>query len=43
MWELETLLVENGIEIPFPQRDIHVRSDFRVKQEPVLESGPQET
>lgn len=37
MWELETLLVENGVEIPFPQRDIHFRSDFRTPQEPVLE------
>lgn len=42
MWELETLLVENGVEIPFPQRDIHVKSDFRVQQEPVLESDPPE-
>jgi len=39
MWELETLLVENGIEIPFPQRDLHVRSDFRAQQEPALEPG----
>ncbi|MEO8466808.1 MAG: mechanosensitive ion channel domain-containing protein [Gammaproteobacteria bacterium] len=25
-WELETALRKHGIEIPFPQRDIHVRS-----------------
>jgi potassium efflux system protein len=42
MWELETLLVENGIEIPFPQRDLHVRSDFRAEQEPVLEPASKE-
>jgi potassium efflux system protein len=29
LWELETLLRENHVEIPFPQRDIHFRSDFR--------------
>jgi potassium efflux system protein len=40
LWELETLLTENGIQIPFPQRDIHVKSDFRVLQEPALEPGP---
>ena len=39
MWELETLLVENGVQIPFPQRDVHVRSDFRALPEPVLEPG----
>lgn len=42
MWELETLLVENGVEIPFPQRDVHVKSDFRALQEPALEPGPSE-
>lgn len=26
MWELETELGKRGIEIPFPQRDLHVRS-----------------
>lgn len=26
MWELDTTLQKNGIEIPFPQRDIHVKS-----------------
>lgn len=26
MWEIHTSLLEYGIEIPFPQRDLHVRS-----------------
>ena len=34
MWELETLLTENGVEIPFPQRDVHFKSDFRALQDP---------
>jgi small-conductance mechanosensitive channel len=43
MWELETLLVENGVEIPFPQRDVHVKSDFRVLPEPASEpASPEE-
>ncbi len=29
MWELETLLRKNGIKIPFPQRDIHLKDDSR--------------
>ncbi|MDH5835151.1 mechanosensitive ion channel family protein [Luteimonas kalidii] len=28
LWELETALTENGIGIPFPQRDLHIRSLF---------------
>lgn len=28
MWILETKLKEKGIEIPFPQRDLHLRSGF---------------
>ncbi len=28
MWAIETALAENGIEIPFPQRDLHLRSGF---------------
>ena len=42
MWELETLLVENGVEIPFPQRDVHVKSDFRAQSEPALDPGSPE-
>jgi len=44
LWELETRLREAGIEIPFPQRDIHVRSDFRSppKLEAVEEEPPRE-
>ncbi|MDT8311526.1 MAG: mechanosensitive ion channel [Methylophaga sp.] len=26
LWEIETQLTEHGIEIPFPQRDLHIRS-----------------
>lgn len=28
LWALETKLREHGIEIPFPQRDLHLRSGF---------------
>ena len=28
LWELDTALKAHGIEIPFPQRDLHVRSLF---------------
>ena len=28
-WAIETALGENGIEIPFPQRDLHLRCGFR--------------
>jgi len=28
LWELETQLNEHGITIPFPQRDLHLRSGF---------------
>ncbi len=28
LWELDTALKEHGIEIPFPQRDLHLRSAF---------------
>ena len=28
LWELETQLRKRGIEIPFPQRDLHLRSGF---------------
>ncbi len=29
LWALETLLHDNGIEIPFPQRDIHIKSNLQ--------------
>jgi len=42
MWILETKLKEKGIEIPFPQRDLHLRSGFPtgiVEEEPKGETG----
>jgi len=33
LWELETQLREHGIQIPFPQRDLHLRSGF-LREEP---------
>ncbi len=27
-WEIETALIKHGIEIPFPQRDLHLKSGF---------------
>lgn len=32
-WEIHTVLEKYDIEIPFPQRDLHVRSDFRAAKE----------
>jgi small-conductance mechanosensitive channel len=26
LWEIHTALLDHGIEVPFPQRDLHVRS-----------------
>jgi potassium efflux system protein len=34
LWEIETSLGEHGIEIPFPQRDLHLRSGFERLQAP---------
>jgi small-conductance mechanosensitive channel len=34
LWELETQLQERGIEIPFPQRDLHLRSGFLASEDP---------
>jgi small-conductance mechanosensitive channel len=28
LWEIESKLTEYNIEIPFPQRDLHLRSGF---------------
>jgi small-conductance mechanosensitive channel len=33
LWEIDTKLKEHGIEIPFPQRDLHLRSVFGQKDE----------
>jgi potassium efflux system protein len=33
LWEIETKLNEYGIEVPFPQRDLHVRSMFGLKDD----------
>ena len=30
-WELETALARHGLEIPFPQRDLHLRSAFGLR------------
>jgi potassium-dependent mechanosensitive channel len=40
LWEIETKLREYGIEIPFPQRDLHVRSVFGIKDEDAHEMLP---
>ena len=33
LWEIETKLAEYGIEVPFPQRDLHLRSMFGLKDD----------
>jgi small-conductance mechanosensitive channel len=39
LWELETALRERGLEIPFPQRDLHIRSGvLKVQQAPSADS-----
>ena len=40
LWEIETKLKEYGIEIPFPQRDLHLRSVFGIKDEDAREMLP---
>ena len=40
LWEIETKLNKYGIEIPFPQRDIHLRSAFGKKDEAGLSLLP---
>lgn len=40
LWEIETCLTKHGIEIPFPQRDLHIRSGFQpVRLEEETEPG----
>jgi small-conductance mechanosensitive channel len=36
LWAIETKLTEHGIQIPFPQRDLHVRSVFGKTAEETL-------
>ena len=33
LWALETKLAEKGIEIPFPQRDLHLRTGFQQSED----------
>jgi small-conductance mechanosensitive channel len=42
LWELETQLRKRGIEIPFPQRDLHLRSGFMKNPDeaPVGDAAP---
>jgi potassium efflux system protein len=41
LWALETKLGEYGVEIPFPQRDLHLRSGWSESQPPLQpESQP---
>jgi small-conductance mechanosensitive channel len=37
LWALETKLKEYGIEIPFPQRDLHLRSGWSPPLEKAVE------
>jgi potassium efflux system protein len=41
LWELESKLAAHGVEIPFPQRDLHLRSVFGRREGPLaLDTGP---
>ncbi len=42
LWALETKLSEYGIEIPFPQRDLHVRSGWPPERKELPEEDEQE-
>ena len=43
LWALEGKLREYGIEVPFPQRDLHLRSDMRdVDDDPTIIEPPEE-
>jgi small-conductance mechanosensitive channel len=33
LWEIHSMLQSRGIEVPFPQRDLHVRSVFGLEGE----------
>ena len=33
LWEIHTSLSEHDLEVPFPQRDVHFRSVFGLKDE----------
>ncbi|MDO7667727.1 MAG: hypothetical protein MUQ39_04980 [Pseudomonadota bacterium] len=35
-WELDTALARHNLEIPFPQRDIHLPSFYGLKDEQTL-------
>lgn len=37
-WELETALAKHGLEIPFPQRDLHLRSAFGLRDDAAWET-----
>jgi len=43
LWALETKLTEHGIEIPFPQRDLHLRSGWPNAQQPTPPPVPPPT
>ena len=42
LWVLETKLSEHGIEIPFPQRDLHVRSGWPAERKELPEEDEQD-
>ncbi|MGI9221425.1 MAG: mechanosensitive ion channel domain-containing protein [Woeseiaceae bacterium] len=41
LWALETKLTEYGIEIPFPQRDLHLRSGWPADSDGQLDGDPE--